>query len=175
MSRGEFHAGGREQIHKRIGAWRNSLMNGVQNLFILMGSRHGEHFGMGTGNIFRLCPKASGHNHASVGFDRFADGLKAFGFGRVQKPAGVHDHCICACVIRRNSIAFSAQPCKDAFAVDQGLGASQRHHTNGWLTGSFCFSDTRRCKIRAQLRRIRSHRRDIAEHCGSRKGGIEPL
>ena len=56
-----------------------------------------------------------------------ADGRQRLGLGAVEKPTGVDHHGVGAVVLLRDLVAFGAQPRDDALAVDQRLGAAQRH------------------------------------------------
>ena len=84
-------------------------MDRIQNLLILMRAGDGQNLRMGAGNIFRIGPQTASDNHLTVLVQRFADGLKAFGLGTVEKTAGVHNHSFGPCVVRADGIAFGAQ------------------------------------------------------------------
>ena len=129
----QLYARSGQQVDERIGIGRHGLVYRIQHLFVLMRAGHRQNAGMRAGDVVGLCPQTAGHDHPAILGQCFANGLKAFRLGRIQKPAGVHDHCIGPCVIRADPVAFGAQPRQNPFAVHQRLGTPQRHHADGRL------------------------------------------
>ncbi len=133
-------------------------MHGVQHLFVLMRARDGQNIRMRAGDILGLGPQTAGHDHPSVFAQRLADRLKAFGFGGIEEPAGVHDDRIRAGIVGRDRIALGAQARQDAFAIDQGLGTAKGHHPDCRLTLAGTLIKTGfGGKVGAQVWRVRAH------------------
>ena len=132
-------------------------MNRVEHLFILMRPRHGEHLGMGAGDILRLCPQTARDDDPAIGLDGLTDGLQAFGLGAVEEAAGVDDHGLRAGVIGRNRIALGAQPRQDAFAVDQRLGTAKRDHPDPGLAGPVGLGDAGAGNVGSEFGRVLGH------------------
>jgi len=109
-------------------------MHGIEYLFVLMRACHGKDAGMVFADVFWFCAQTACHDHATVFIQRFANGLKTFGFGAVEKPAGVHDHRVRPGIIWRHAVAFGPEPRQDTLRIDQRLGAAQRYHADRWLT-----------------------------------------
>jgi len=103
-------------------------------------------------DVIWLCPKASCDNHLTVFAERFADCRKAFGFGGVEKSAGIDDDSISSAVIWRNRVTFGAQTRENAFAVHQCFGAAKGHHADAWPGAMGRHNSA--CEIRAKFRGI---------------------
>ena len=76
-------------------------MHGVQHLFVLMRAGDGEDLGVVFADIVGLGPQTAGDDDLAVFRQRLADGIKAFGLGAVEEPAGVDDHRVGTGVIGR--------------------------------------------------------------------------
>ena len=74
-----------------------------------------------------LDAEAARDDHAAVFRHGFADGVEAFLLGRVEEAAGIDHHDVGAGIVARQLIALGAQLGDDAFAIDQRLGAAERH------------------------------------------------
>ena len=103
------------------------------------------------------------HNDFAVFAQRLADGIKAFGFGAIKKPAGIHDNGFSTRIVRADCITFGPQAGQDAFAIDQRFGATKADHANRRLArargvGDFGFG----CEVGAQVWRILCHVAHIA-------------
>src|SRR3546814_11726952 len=63
----------------------------------------------------------------------------------IEETAGVDEHHVGAGIVGRQAVAVGTQFGQDAFAVDQRLGAAERHHDDFWLGGEgFDCHDRRR-------------------------------
>ena len=105
----QLYTGGGHQLDKWIGYWRNRHVNGIKNLFILMGAGYGKHFWMSSGYIFGICAKASRYDYLAVFPQGLSNCLQAFSLGGIEKSARVNDDCVGAGVIWRNSIPLRSE------------------------------------------------------------------
>ena len=74
-------------------------MNRIQHLFILVWAGYRQNTWMMFPDIVGLSAKAAGNDYPAIFLERFANGIKAFGLGRVEKTAGVYDHRICTSIV----------------------------------------------------------------------------
>jgi len=113
MPRCQRHTCRGQQINKRIRRGRHGIVHGIQDLLILVRARHGQNTRMMFADIIRLGTKTARHDHPPVFRQGFANRIKTFGLGAVQKPAGVHNHRISPHILSRDAIAFGPQPCQN--------------------------------------------------------------
>ena len=126
----QLDALGRHQIQMRIVQWRHGFVHLADQLLVLMRTRHREHARIGLHDSVALNTEATGDDHLAVFGHGLADGIKAFFLGTIEKSAGVDHHHVCARVVARDLISFSAQLRDDPFTIDQRLGAAERDETD---------------------------------------------
>ena len=167
MARGQFHAGGGQEIDEGIGRGRHGLVDGVQHRFILMRAGNGEDGGVRAGDVTGFRAEATGDDDAAVFGQRLADRLKAFGLGAVEKAAGVDDDRLGAAIVGADLVALGAQARQDTLAVHKRLGAAERDHADGRLPVAPTFvEDGAGREVRAEIGRVLRHWRDIAQRPG---------
>ena len=130
VARRKADARRRQKIDERVGAGRDSIMDSIQHLFILVRPGDGQNARMSARYIFRLCPETSGDNHAPVFVQSFPNGRQRFSFGAVEESTGVDDDGVCPLIVGRNTVSFGAQSRQNSFTVDKCLGTPERDHTN---------------------------------------------
>ena len=119
VARCELDALRRNKIGKWIVrcAWGRCLVNGTDNLFVLLWPSDGQYARMGRADHGFFNAHTARDNHASVFSDRFANCFERFCFCAVDKAAGVDDHHVGVIVVRHDLIAFSTQLGEDALRV----------------------------------------------------------
>ena len=84
-------------------------MDGTDDFLILMGAADREHLGEARADHFGLLPQTASDDHPAIFGERFADGLKRFFFGRIEKTARVDQHDVGTRIVARHRIAVGAQ------------------------------------------------------------------
>ena len=79
-----------------------------------------------------LDAEAARYDHATVFGHRLANGFEAFGFGAIEKPAGVDHDDVGAIVAGRDGIALGAQTGQYPFRIDQRLRATEADKADLW-------------------------------------------
>ena len=100
MPRGQFDASCGQKINERIRAGRRGAVHRIEHLLILLWAGDSQNTRMRAGDIIGLGPETAGDDDLAIFLQSFADRLKAFGFGAVEKSAGVYNYRIGAAVIR---------------------------------------------------------------------------
>ena len=136
MARCQADAGCGQQVDERVWIRRHALMHGVEHLFILMRTGNGQNRRMGAANVIFFSTETSGHNHLAIFLKRLANRIQTFGFGTVEKSAGIHDHRVGVSIVRRNRITLSPQAGQDTFAINQRFRATKADHADFRLTGT---------------------------------------
>ena len=110
----ELDAEGRHEVQKRVMRLGHMQVYGVHHLLRRMGTGNGQHFRVNlahqvvAGNS-RLGAEAAGDDHATIGSQGLADGVKALPHGVIDEAAGVDNHQIGAFKGLGGLVAFRAQ------------------------------------------------------------------
>ena len=115
----------RHEIEKRIMQGRDRVVDGGDDLFVLVRTGDCEDARVLGANAAFLDTHAAGDDDAAVLGHCFANGVQAFGLGTVEEAAGVDDHHVGAVVVGGDLIAFRAQARDDALAIDEGFRAAE--------------------------------------------------
>ena len=130
VARGELEPGLGDQVDVGRGDRRGGLVDGGDDLLILLRAGDGQHVGEAGADELGLVPQAAGDDDAAVLGDGLADRLQALLLGAVEETAGVDQDDVGAGIIARHLIALGAQPGQDPLGIDQGLGAAKRDHAD---------------------------------------------
>ena len=120
----------RHQIEARVMQRRKRLVHGTHDRLVLVRAGYREHARMGGADGIGLDAVAAGDDDASVLGHGLADRGQRFGLGAVEEAAGVDDHHIRVVIAGRNHITLGPELGDDAFAVDQGLGATEGYEAD---------------------------------------------
>ena len=127
MARRELHALRRHEVEEGIVQRRDNLPHRAHHALIGLRTRDGVHVGVGRRDGLGLRSHAARDDDLAVFRQGEADGVQRFPLGAVEEPAGVDDDGVRTGVVLGEFVALGAQLRDDPFAVDQRLGAAERH------------------------------------------------
>ena len=130
MARRQLHALRRNEVDERIMRGRGGQMHSVHHALIGLRAGDREHVWILRANLVRLRAHAAGDDDFSVFTERRANRLQRFALGRIQKAAGVHDHCVGPVMALGQLISFRPQAGEDALGIDQSLRAAEGDEGN---------------------------------------------
>ncbi len=110
-------------------------MDRLDHVLVLMRAGHREHLRKARPDRVGFFADAAGYDHATVFRNRFANRFEAFLLGGIEEAAGVDQHDVGTGIIGAHRVAIGAQAGKDAFGIDQSLGAAERNHADLLLVG----------------------------------------
>jgi hypothetical protein len=127
VARSQLDALGRYQVDQRVVvlAWWHHLVNGIEDLLILLRAGHRKHAGVHVADCAFFHAHAASHDHFAVFCQGFTDHFQRLGLGAVDKATGVNHHHVGVLVGGHHFITFHAQLGQDAFGVHQCLGATE--------------------------------------------------
>ena len=130
MARRQLQTAFRNQVDKSTTRGRRCLMDGSDDILILVGAGNGENFGKTSADQLGFIAHATGDDHTAIFGNSLSNRIKAFFFGTIEKAACVDEHDIRAFIIRRHGIAIGPEFGENAFAVDQRLRTAQGDHAD---------------------------------------------
>ena len=118
---------GRQEVDEGVVQRLGRLVHRRHHALEGLRARHRQHVGIGLPDHFRLRPHAARDDHLAVLRHGGADGGEGLALGAVEEAAGVDDDGVGAVMFLGDLVALGAQARDDALAVDQRLGAAERH------------------------------------------------